>query len=92
MLTSEGARLGIPQGQLAGDRANLIAWIKIIGPLLYGQAYIAGMAAGVPQAPFFLNVIVTLAALGLGPVALAAAKPAPAVPQDARQAQPTRRP
>eukprot|EP00900_Chrysochromulina_parva_P019957 jgi/Chrpa1/27963/Chrysochromulina_OHIO_Genome00017570-RA len=80
MLTSEGARLGIPQGQLAGDRANLIAWIKIIGPLLYGQAYMAGMAAGVPQAPFFINVIVTLAALGLGPMALAAAKPAPAVP------------
>ena len=29
---------------------------------------------------FFINVIVTLAALGLGPMALAAAKPAPAVP------------
>ena len=29
MMTTEGAARGIPQGQLSGDRANLIAWIKV---------------------------------------------------------------
>ena len=72
MMTSEGAKLGIPQGQLSGDRANLVAWLKVVGPLLYGSLYVRGVGAGVPQAPFLLNVVLTAAALMLGPVALAA--------------------
>ena len=72
MMTSEGAKLGIPQGQLSGDRANLIAWLKVVGPLLYGTLYVRGSAAGLPQAPFLLNVALCLAALLLGPIALAA--------------------
>jgi len=72
MMTSEGAKLGIPQGQLSGDRANLVAWLKVIGPLIYGALYVRGVGMGVPQAPFILNVVLTAAALMLGPVALAA--------------------
>ena len=72
MMTSEGAKLGIPQGQLSGDRANLIAWLKVIGPTLYGFLYVRGVSVGLPQAPFMLNVALTTIALLLGPVALAA--------------------
>ena len=72
MMTSEGAKLGIPQGQLSGDRANLMAWLKVIGPLVYGALYVRGVNAGVPQTPFFLNVALTIAALVLGPFALQA--------------------
>jgi len=71
MMTSEGAKLGIPQGQLSGDRANLIAWLKVAGPMIYGWLYVRGVQVGLPQAPFFLNVLLTVAALVLGPLALA---------------------
>ena len=72
MMTYEGAKLGVPQGQLSGDRANLIAWLKVVGPIIYGRLYVRGVSAGVPQAPFFLNVALCVAALLLGPIALAA--------------------
>ena len=29
LLTAEGSRLGMPQGRLSGDRANLIAVLKV---------------------------------------------------------------
>lgn len=73
MITSEGSRLGIPQGQLSGDRANLVAWLKVLGPLVYGQLYVAGTAAGYPTLPFVLNCFFALAALLMVPVALAPA-------------------
>lgn len=60
------------QGQLSGDRANLFAWLKVLGPLVYGQLYVRGAAASMPQAPFYLNAALTLAALCLGPFVLAA--------------------
>jgi len=72
MMTSQGAKLGIAQGQLSGDRANMIAWLKVIGPIIYGTLYVRGVSANLPQAPFILNVVLTAAALMLGPVALAA--------------------
>jgi len=73
MITSEGSRLGIPQGQLSGDRANLVAWLKVLGPLVYGQLYVTGTASGVPTLPFLLNCAFALAALLLVPMALAPA-------------------
>ena len=73
MITSEGSRLGIPQGQLSGDRANLVAWLKVLGPLVYGQLYVTGTATGMPTLPFVLNCGFALAALLLVPVALAPA-------------------
>lgn len=35
-LTTIGASKGIPQGQLSGDRSNLIAILKVLGPVVYG--------------------------------------------------------
>lgn len=77
-MTTEGARLGIPQGQLSGDRANMVAWLKVLGPLVYGGLYVQGLQAGIPTAPFFFNAVLTVAALLLAPAALSAAAAAAA--------------
>ena len=69
-LTTIGASKGIPQGQLSGDRSNLIAICKVIGPAVYGQLYVHGKAAGLPTLPFFLNIVLTFTALLLAPLAL----------------------
>lgn len=69
-LTTVGASKGIPQGQLSGDRSNLIAICKVIGPAVYGQLYVRGKAAGLPTLPFFLNIALTFTALLLAPRAL----------------------
>eukprot|EP00965_Chrysotila_dentata_P236792 6201535-Pleurochrysis_carterae.AAC.2 len=62
-MTAHAGKLGIPQGQVAGDRSNLIAWLKVLGPIIYGQLYVQGFKAGAPQLPFVLNVILMLVAL-----------------------------
>lgn len=67
MMTAEGARAGMPLGQLAGDRANLTAWLKIFGPILYGQLYLGGLRIGIPQLPFYLNLGLAAAALAILP-------------------------
>ena len=69
-LTTVGASKGIPQGQLSGDRSNLIAILKVVGPAVYGQLYVRGQAMGVPTAPFVLNLALTASALLLAPLAL----------------------
>lgn len=68
-ITTEGARLGMPQGQLSGDRSNLNAWLKVLGPLVYGTLYTRGTAAGLPTAPFGLNVLLAASALLMSPAA-----------------------
>ena len=73
-LTTVGASKGIPQGQLSGDRSNLIAILKVVGPAVYGQLYVRGAAAGVPIAPFLLNLLLTFSALCLAPFALMGAE------------------
>ena len=65
-----GAKAGMPQGELSGDRANLTAILKVIGPLLYGQLFVAGKAIGAPALPFAFNIALTTAALFLVPYAL----------------------
>ena len=69
-LTNLAGKRKIPQGRLSGDRANLVAWLKILGPLVYGKLYVAGLAAGRPTLPFALNIGLTLGALALAPFAL----------------------
>lgn len=76
-LTAIAGKKGIPQGQLSGDRANLIAILKILGPTVYGQLYVRGIRNATPNLPFVLNGVLTLAALALAPVALRAADRAP---------------
>jgi DHA1 family tetracycline resistance protein-like MFS transporter len=70
MIASAGAKAGMPQGELSGDRANLTAILKVIGPLLYGQLFVAGKAIGAPALPFAFNIALTTAALFLVPYAL----------------------
>ena len=86
MLTSVGAKRGIPQGQLSGDRANMVAILKVIGPLLYGALYVRGKAANLPYLPFVFNVGLSLAALALTPVALRGVGERPADGPSARAA------
>jgi len=50
----------------------MIAWLKVIGPLVYGAIYVRGLSAGLAQAPFLLNVALTLVALALTPFAVRA--------------------
>jgi hypothetical protein len=71
MMTAEGARAGMPLGQLAGDRSNLSAWLKVVGPLLYAQLYLGGLRMGSPQLPFYLNIGLAAAALAILPMAVA---------------------
>ena len=70
MITTDGARLSMPQGQLSGDRSNLNAWLKVLGPLVYGTLYTRGVSVGVPTAPFYLNVLLAAAALLMSPMAI----------------------
>ena len=44
MMTSEGAKLGIPQGQLSGDRANLVAWLKVRVCMCKRHAYVGQLS------------------------------------------------
>ncbi|KAG8465923.1 hypothetical protein KFE25_005493 [Diacronema lutheri] len=62
LVTAEGTRAGLRQGQLAGDRANLFALVKVVGPIVYAQLYARGKAIGLPQLPFVLNAVLMLAA------------------------------
>ena len=70
-LTTLGASKGIPQGQLSGDRSNMIAILKVLGPAVYGSLFVRGKAAGLPSLPFVLNLALTFGALLLAPLALA---------------------
>jgi len=72
LLSSEGGKAGLGQGQISGDRANLFAWLKVVGPLLYQHLYVSGKARGFPQLPFAFNAALTVAALVLGNAVLAA--------------------
>ncbi len=69
-LTTVGAKLGMPQGQLSGDRSNLIAILKVFGPAAYGWLYVRGKAIGRPALPFYFNALLTFGAMVLGVWAL----------------------
>lgn len=62
LLTAEGARAGLRQGELAGARANLFALLKVVGPIFYAQLYARGRGVGLPQLPFALNCALMVAA------------------------------
>ena len=62
--TEVGAARGMGQGALAGDRQNLHALIKVVGPTLYGYLFGLGAELGVPALPFlFAACIATTANL-----------------------------
>ena len=59
-----GAAVGIGQGTLAGDRQNLHALIKVMGPTLYGSLFAFGCRVGRPELPFiFASTLAGLATI-----------------------------
>ena len=61
-ITNVGAMGGFGQGELAGDRQNLHAVIKVAGPLMYGSLFALGCRWGVPALPFYFAATVGFAA------------------------------
>lgn len=57
-ITSVGARKGFGQGALAGDRQNMHALIKVLGPSLYGSLFALGCKWGAPALPFYFAATV----------------------------------
>ena len=60
------------QGQLAGDRANLVAILKVVGPIFYGKLFLVGKQMQLPQLPFIVSCALLFCALVLSPLAFAA--------------------
>jgi len=61
-ITSVGASVGFGQGELAGDRQNLHALIKVGGPMMYGSLFALGCKYGVPALPFYFAAAVGILA------------------------------
>ena len=61
-VTEVGAARGMGQGALAGDRQNLHALIKVVGPTLYGYLFGLGAELGVPALPFLFAACVATTA------------------------------
>ena len=57
-MTSVGATVGFGQGELAGDRQNLHALIKVAGPFMYGSLFALGCRIGLPALPFYFAATV----------------------------------
>lgn len=63
-LVSEGAQSGLPQGELAGERAALMALLKIIGPIWYSTLYTQGRRyMNTSYLPFLFNLGLSVVAL-----------------------------
>lgn len=70
-LVSEGAKSGLPQGELAGERASLMALLKVIGPIWYSTLYIQGQRVlGMTTLPFLFNIALSIVALIISQVHL----------------------
>jgi MFS family permease len=56
-LVSAGAKSGLPQGELAGERSSLLALLKVVGPIWYSMLYIQGSSRfGLNNFPFIFNI------------------------------------
>ena len=53
-ITTLGSSVGYRQGSLAGDRQNLHAILKVIGPILYSYLFGLGCRLGRPELPFLV--------------------------------------
>lgn len=55
-MVSEAKKQKIPIGELAGERASLIALVKVIGPIWYSTLYVHGQRMwNIPSLPFMFN-------------------------------------
>ena len=53
------------QGELAGERASLVALTRVIGPILYGSLFVVGNKIHVPQILFGFNALLGLIACSI---------------------------
>ena len=53
------------QGELAGERAALVALTRVIGPILYGSLFVVGNKIHVPQILFGFNALLGLIACSI---------------------------
>ena len=61
-ITNVGARKGLGQGALAGDRQNMHSLIKVLCPTMYGSLFALGCKWGVPALPFVFAAAVSFGA------------------------------
>ncbi len=62
-LVSQARESGVPQGELAGERASLVAMLKVIGPIFYSALYVQGRGKlGLKQLPFVFNICLAASA------------------------------
>ena len=61
-ITNVGARKGLGQGALAGDRQNMHSLIKVLCPTIYGSLFALGCKWGVPALPFIFAAAVSMGA------------------------------
>jgi MFS family permease len=70
-LISEGTKSGLPQGEMAGERAALVALLKVIGPIWYSTLYLQGQRwMQTHYLPFFFNITLSIAALVMSQIHL----------------------
>jgi hypothetical protein len=63
-LVEQGSASGLPQGELAGERASLMALLKVFGPIWYSALYVQGQRRfGQSNLPFVFNIVLSLTAL-----------------------------
>jgi predicted MFS family arabinose efflux permease len=56
-LISEGSKVGVPQGELAGERSSIIALLKVVSPIWYSLLYVQGKRLlGINTLPFLFNI------------------------------------
>jgi DHA1 family tetracycline resistance protein-like MFS transporter len=62
-LVTRGEASGVPHGELAGERASLVALLKVIGPILYSALYVQGRGRlGMAHLPFIFNIVLAAGA------------------------------
>jgi MFS family permease len=70
-LLSEGAKSGVPQGELAGERSSILALLKVVGPIWYSMLYVQGKnLIGIKSLPFVFNILVSLLAFTISVIHL----------------------
>ena len=74
-LMSQGAKAGVPRGELAGEWTSLIALLKVISPILYSTLYIhGGTRLGLHNLPFLFNIGLAACAFQLSQTHLAGSR------------------
>mmetsp|Transcript_26109 Transcript_26109/g.38625 ORF Transcript_26109/g.38625 Transcript_26109/m.38625 type:complete len:516 (+) Transcript_26109:141-1688(+) len=63
LVVQAGKYDGANQGELAGERASLLALTRVVGPLIYGGIFFAGSKVRIPQLMFAFDCALAIIAL-----------------------------